>query len=124
MPDGVLCHSDAIAFGLMRALREIGLRPPQDMRIIGGVDVEVAAMWEPPLTSISIRAEDMGRAAALLRRIMTGEAPDGPHLFPSNLIVREGCGCHSPRPGTAGNSRRTTTSGVVLRPGFTVISPL
>ncbi|HEU5023387.1 MAG TPA: LacI family DNA-binding transcriptional regulator [Spirillospora sp.] len=96
LPDGVLCHSDAVAFGLMRALRETGRSAPRDMRIVGGADVEVAAMWEPPLTSISVRAEDMGRAAAtLLRRVIAGEAPDGPYLFEPDLVVRESCGCHS-----------------------------
>lgn len=96
LPEGVLCHSDAVAFGLMRALREAGRRAPRDMRIVGGADVDVAAMWEPPLTTISVRADDMGRAAGtLLRRMMAGESPDGPHLFAPSLMIRESCGCGS-----------------------------
>lgn len=94
LPDGVLAHSDAIAFGLMRALRETGRRPPKDMRIVGGADIEAAAMWEPPLTTISVHAADMGRKAAdLLRRIINGHPPDGPHLYPPALMIRESCGC-------------------------------
>ncbi|MEV6900339.1 LacI family DNA-binding transcriptional regulator [Amycolatopsis sp. NPDC051372] len=94
LPDGVLAHSDAVAFGLMRALRETGRRPPQDMRIVGGADIEAAAMWEPPLTTISVHAADMGRKAAdLLRRIIDGNPADGPHLYPPALMIRESCGC-------------------------------
>lgn len=94
LPDGVLCHSDAIAFGLMRALRETGRTPPKDMRIVGGADVDTAAVWEPPLTTIAVSAAEVGRsAAALLLRTIAGEPPDGPHLFPPDLMIRESCGC-------------------------------
>jgi LacI family transcriptional regulator, galactose operon repressor len=94
IPDGVVCHGDTIAFGLMRAFREAGLRPPRDVRVIGYDDIEAAAVWEPPLTTVSPHATYMGRvAAALLRKAVSGEPLDGPHLLPPDLIVRESCGC-------------------------------
>jgi len=99
-PDGILCHGDTIAFGLMRAFREVGLRPPKDVRVIGYDDIEASAVWEPPLTTVSPHATQMGQVAAkMLRKAVAGKPLDGPHLLPPDLVVRESCGCGKGRRG-------------------------
>lgn len=94
-PDGILCHSDTIAFGLVRALRDAGVGVPEQVRVIGCDDVETARVWEPPLTSIDVHAHEMGRAAvALLGQVIAGTPPDGPRILHPDLVVRSSCGPH------------------------------
>ncbi len=64
--DGVFLSGDAMAAGAMRALREAGLRVPQDVAVVGFDDAEFAAMLEPPLTTVRQPASAMGVAAARL----------------------------------------------------------
>lgn len=95
VPDGLVCHSDAVAFGAMRALAEAGLRVGRDCRVVGYDDVEDAAVWEPALTSVSVEPREMGRAAARLLLDQLA-APDGDTVHrvrPPRLAVRESCGC-------------------------------
>lgn len=94
-PDGIVCHSDAVAFGLMRALRDAGVLIGEQVRVIGWDDVEYAKTWSPSLTSIAVDARQMGaEAARLLIQLMKGTA-SGPStvIFDPELRVRESCGC-------------------------------
>lgn len=95
-PEGLACHSDAIAFGVMRALQDGGVVVGSGTRVIGYDDVEHARAWSPSLSSISVSSEEMGRAAAgLLLRAMSregvGEEPRTVVLEPL-LRPRESCG--------------------------------
>ncbi len=95
LPDGIICHSDAIAFGLMRALRDEGVTIGEQVRVIGFDDVEHARSWSPSLTSISSFARDVGQAGArLLMKRMAGAAGDPPEaiICEPQLQVRESCG--------------------------------
>ena len=64
--DGVFLAGDAMAAGALSALREVGLRVPEDVAVVGFDDAEFAAMLEPPLTTIRQPASAMGAAAARL----------------------------------------------------------
>lgn len=95
-PDAIICHSDAIAFGMMHSFMEHGIRIGVDTRIIGFDDVDYARLWSPPLSSIAVSAPDMGRSAAsmLISQIASGSpASLGAHIFEPALIRRESCGC-------------------------------
>jgi LacI family transcriptional regulator len=92
-PDGILCHSDAVAFGLMHALADSGLRVGTDVRVVGFDDLELSRHSSPALTSISVEARQMGKAAVdLLLRQMQGEPAGDPVVFAPRLEVRESCG--------------------------------
>jgi DNA-binding LacI/PurR family transcriptional regulator len=71
----VSCH-DTHAIGAIRALREAGLRVPQDVSVVGFNDTEAAAFHDPALTTIRQPLREMGRLAAevLLRRISSKSA--------------------------------------------------
>ncbi|MEW5989859.1 MAG: LacI family DNA-binding transcriptional regulator [Chloroflexota bacterium] len=88
-PDAVFVASDVVALGAIGALREAGLRVPDDVSIVGFDDVPLAAYFDPPLTSVRVPAHDLGLAAgnALLDRIAGREVPDRT-LLPTELIVR------------------------------------
>jgi DNA-binding LacI/PurR family transcriptional regulator len=87
----VFAHSDLIALGAIRALREAGLRVPDDVSVVGYDDLPVAGYVEPPLTTVHQPMGEVGaRAAAfVLDQIAGGAAPVlEPHLLPAVLVAR------------------------------------
>ncbi|GCE09399.1 LacI family DNA-binding transcriptional regulator [Dictyobacter aurantiacus] len=64
----IFCGSDLAAIGAARALQERGLRIPQDISLIGFDDISVAAFMTPPLTTVRIERELLGRMA--VRRLI------------------------------------------------------
>ncbi|MFE4542337.1 LacI family DNA-binding transcriptional regulator [Arthrobacter sp. NPDC056727] len=96
LPDGVICHSDSVAFGFYRALRVHGV-PVESVRVIGYDDIRGAALWEPPLTSVATHAERLGKLSArkLLAALGALNAPtaDLVEKVAPELIVRQSCGC-------------------------------
>ncbi|MFN8620146.1 MAG: LacI family DNA-binding transcriptional regulator [Chloroflexota bacterium] len=62
-PTALFASSDSAAFGALRAARELGLRVPDDLSIVGFDDVPEAAMLTPPLTTVRQPLREMGRAA-------------------------------------------------------------
>lgn len=58
-----LAYDDHIAVGVMKAVREAGLRVPDDLSVVGYDDVPMAAHTAPPLTTVRIPAEELGRTA-------------------------------------------------------------
>ncbi|MEC4020158.1 LacI family DNA-binding transcriptional regulator [Streptomyces sp. H27-D2] len=95
--DAVFAGSDLMASGALRALRERGLRVPEDVAIVGYDDLEPAAWAEPALTTVRQDVEEMGRLMAwlLLRRLgsTTGDdasgAPLSPVITSARLIERD-----------------------------------
>ena len=89
--DALVCGSDQIARGAADALREAGRRVPQDVALVGFDNWDVIALASrPPLTSIDMDLEGLGRAAAsLLLRAIAGEPSPGVHPHPAKLVIRE-----------------------------------
>ena len=92
--DAVACACDPIAIGVIRAAKELGLRLPEDLAIVGFNDDPLAQDLDPALTTVTAPKELMGVLAArrLIERI---HAPDLPHiiqLVPTKLVVRRSCG--------------------------------
>jgi LacI family transcriptional regulator len=63
-PTAVFAANDLMAIGAMRAMREVNLRIPQDMAVIGIDDIPAARLVTPALTTVSQFAEQLGRRAA------------------------------------------------------------
>lgn len=51
-PDGVFCQSDLIAIGSMRAIREHGLRVPEDIALVGFDNIEASWLVSPPVSTV------------------------------------------------------------------------
>ena len=65
--------NDTVAFGVIKATIEEGIRIPEDISIVGFDDVEIAALVHPPLTTIRQSKYDIGAAAIdVLLRLATG----------------------------------------------------
>jgi len=88
--DAVFCASDQIARGLVDAMREAGKRVPRDVAVIGFDNWEVmTAASRPPLTSVDMDLEGLGRQAAeLLLSAIDGHPRSGVHLHPCRLSIR------------------------------------
>ncbi|WP_018183361.1 LacI family DNA-binding transcriptional regulator [Kaistia granuli] len=94
-PDAVFCGNDQIARGVVDALRERGLRVPEDVGVIGFDNWEiVAAATRPPLTTIDMNLTALGREAGLtLLSLVDGKAVEpGIRKLPCRLVVRQSCG--------------------------------
>jgi LacI family transcriptional regulator len=88
--DAVFCASDQIARGLVDAMREAGKRVPRDVAVVGFDNWEVmTAASRPPLTSVDMDLEGLGRQAAeLLLSAIDGRPLSGVHLHPCRLSIR------------------------------------
>jgi LacI family transcriptional regulator len=63
-PTAIFAGNDLIAFGVLQAIREAGLRCPEDVSLIGFDDMEPAAMLNPELSSVSQPGYQLGTTAA------------------------------------------------------------
>jgi DNA-binding LacI/PurR family transcriptional regulator len=91
-PDALFCASDGLAAGALRVCRELRLRVPEDLAIIGFDDSPMCLATDPPLSSIRMPVQEVGRACVrlLLDRIEAPHtnAPENLRL-PCSLVVRE-----------------------------------
>ena len=89
--DAVFCGSDQIARGVADALRAAGRRVPDDVALVGFDNWDVMALaCQPPLTSVDMELEGLGRTAAdLLLAAINGEPAPGRHTHPCRLVVRD-----------------------------------
>jgi LacI family transcriptional regulator len=90
-PDALLCANDLLAFGALRCLAEAGLRVPEDVRVVGMDDTELAALSTPSLSSVSLGAMERGMLAGrlLLERLAQPDLPPRRRTVPPQLMVRE-----------------------------------
>ena len=87
---GVVCASDVLALGTIRAARRLGLRVPEDVSVVGFDDSAFMTCTDPPLTTVRQPIETMGQAAVdlLVTQIEgAGVTPDE-LLFEPELVVR------------------------------------
>jgi DNA-binding LacI/PurR family transcriptional regulator len=91
-PTAVYCDDDLLAGGVYLAARDLGLRIPADVSVVGFDDLPFAKVFEPPLTTIAIDPEELGASAfELLAALMEGGEPDG-RVLPVELVVRGSTG--------------------------------
>ncbi len=91
----MVCGSDVMALGVIRAARSAGLQVPRDLSVVGFDDSGMVAFTDPPLTTLRQPVDALCRSAmaTLLRQIQnsTAEAPQpaaAELLFEPELVVR------------------------------------
>ena len=96
-PDALFCGNDQIARGAIDALRDLGRFVPAEVAVVGFDNWEVMAKGaRPPLTSVDMNLDALGRAAGeCLLDMMSGRAVAGVRRLPCSLVVRESCGAHA-----------------------------
>lgn len=93
LPQAVFAASDLLALGAIRALKEHGLRIPEDIAIIGCDDIEACKYTSPTLTTIRQNKERLGVLAAhMLFDLINNQSEGGSFVVEPALIVRESCG--------------------------------
>ncbi len=96
-PSAVFVASDVVALGAMTAVRECGVRIPQDVALVGFDDLFLAAYVSPPLTTVRLPAYGLGWAAGdLLIRLINDEPVERRMLLESELVIRRSCGGSGP----------------------------
>lgn len=79
----ICAHNDLMAIGALKACREMGRRVPDDCAVIGYNDTDLAAMVDPPLTSVRVDTFEVGRQQ--MRRLLNMIAqPD--QTFPELIL--------------------------------------
>ena len=95
----VVCGSDLMALGAIRAARRAGLRVPEDVSVVGYDDSPLIAFTDPPLTTVRQSVQAMSEAAvrALLDEIASEPAPRAEFVFRPELVVLSSTAAARPR---------------------------
>ena len=93
-PDAVFVASDRMAIGALRAIRDAGLRCPEDIAVVSFDGLLSGDQTDPRLTSVRQSVTEVGdRAARLLHSVIDGTVSTPEHVvYPTEMIVRESCG--------------------------------
>lgn len=66
LPEAIFCFNDPVAIGALKAIKEAGLKCPDDIALVGFSETELASLIDPPLTSVEQPTFEMGETAARL----------------------------------------------------------
>lgn len=89
-PTALICINDLTAIGAMSALREIGIRVPEQVSVLGCEDIYLARFVNPPLTTVKLDRKCLGRMAFdVLERMSSSKQRKGSQtLLDTHLVVR------------------------------------
>lgn len=89
----IFIASDNVAIGGKAALREAGLKIPDDISMVGFDDIPWAQYADPPLTTVHLHAQELARRACLLLMdLLKGKEPETKRqIIGTQLVVRQSC---------------------------------
>jgi DNA-binding LacI/PurR family transcriptional regulator len=90
-PTAIMASNDLTAIGALRAIASAGLRVPQDISVVGFDDIELSQFTQPPLTTVRLSREEVGRKAfEALYQSANQESTSGREIrVNTSLVVRE-----------------------------------
>lgn len=93
--DAVFAGDDEAAVGVLKALKEMGKRVPEDISVVGFDDQRMSPYLTPPLTTVRAPTMQVGYEATLqlISLIETNQA-ELLTLLPTEVIIRQSCGCN------------------------------
>ena len=100
LPDAIVCANDQMAIGALRTLTKHSIRVPHDIALIGFDDIYPATLCDPPLTTVNQPIRSIGERSCerLIERIAHPTMRPAVELLPTELVIRESCGCEGGRP--------------------------
>jgi len=112
MPTAVVVANDMMALGMMQEFRECGVEVPRDISIVGFDDIAFAALAAPPLTTVSLPREELGRRAveALIASIEHLEQQGLDIHIATHLVVRASTARAPVRAGDGGGGLNIKTN--------------
>lgn len=89
-PTAIICANDPMALGVIQCAKDIGIKIPEELSVIGIDDIELSSQFDPPLTTVRIFKEEMGSITAkrLIDRIKNPNQPPVKIIVSTELIVR------------------------------------
>jgi len=94
--EAVVASSDAAALGALGELQARGIQVPYDVAVVGFDDVTEAGVSTPSLTTVRQPIHEQGqRAVELLLALLAGKEVPEQVVLPTELVLRQSCGCHS-----------------------------
>jgi len=92
-PDAIFAGNDMMAVGCLQALREAGLRVPDDIALAGFDDIPISRFLDPPLTTVGVPIAELGRQAVeSCAEILSTGAPGASRTFTPQLVIRASSG--------------------------------
>jgi LacI family transcriptional regulator len=90
VPDGLLAASDFAALGSILFMKEVGIRIPDDVCVVGFANESFTEIMEPPLSSIEQFSSEMGKKTAeLMLKLFTGSKSAETIILKSELKIRK-----------------------------------
>lgn len=94
LPQAIVCANDHSALVVCNELNKRGIRVPEDIAVSGCDDIQNAATYSPPLTTVNISAYSMGaKGVDCLLSLLRGEEIPHSTYCDHFTIYRESCGC-------------------------------
>ena len=90
-PTAIICADDIIAFNVISACEQLGLKVPEDISVCGFYNFDIRTVRHPFLTTIDMQSEQMGLKSLnnLLTRINGGKVENGIKIFPVRFLKGE-----------------------------------
>lgn len=100
-PTAVFAANNLMALGALQAIREAGLRVPEDVSLASFDDVSWFGLVDPPVTAIAQPTQELGKTAAgmLFEMMEEGGSPES-RILAAKLVIRDSCGSAKKAAGT------------------------
>jgi LacI family transcriptional regulator len=92
--DAIFAQADVIALGIISALKELNIRVPEDISVVGYDDIQIGEYVTPRLTTVHQPLEDMDHQACLrINDLINDQSADEPvqRIFNPGLVIRDSC---------------------------------
>ena len=86
-----MAGNDEIAYGIWRCFRRLGVQVPEEVSLVGFDDREEALLMDPPLTTVRVHKEEIGKHLMKLLLEKLHHADGGPvqRVLPTELVIRD-----------------------------------
>jgi LacI family transcriptional regulator, galactose operon repressor len=108
-PTAIFAANDAMAIGCLAAMRERGLRVPEDVSLVGFDDVPIARYLTPALTTVQVPIAELGRQAMARLLAAVDGRPGHPEGGPMHTVIAPTLAIRASTAGSAGALKRTAT---------------
>lgn len=89
-PTAFLCFSDLMAFGVMRAVKDAGMRIPEDISVTGFDDLVLSGYTQPQLTTVRQDFIEIGKMSALLLQKLMDNEKISEHVYIKHQLLERG----------------------------------
>ena len=93
-PTAIMVANDLMAIGVIESIKDVSLRVPQDISVVGFDDIASAVQNDPPLTTARIPMTQLGREMGeYMIALLEGDTPSPQHRYlPLEFIIRDSTG--------------------------------